>query len=52
MGSGELGETHVEVLVWNGEDLEVGVFADSLRDELVQRENVWHWRLAMAHDGS
>ena len=37
----ELG-TYVEVLVWNAQYLEVGVFADSLCDELVQGENVWH----------
>ena len=42
LGDWNLEETHVEGFVWDGKDLEVGVLADSLCDELVQRENVWH----------
>ena len=38
---GEL-ETYIEVLVWDAENLEVRVLADSLCDELVQGEDVWH----------
>ena len=33
-------ETYVEVFVWDSKDWKVGVVADSLRDELVQGENV------------
>lgn len=37
-----MGETYIEVLVGDAQDLEVWVFADSVCDELVQGENVWH----------
>ena len=42
---GTWGDTHVEVFIWDGKDLEVRMLADSLCDELVQGEDVWHgWR--------
>ena len=42
LGHWNLGEAYVEVFIWDGKDLEVGMLADSLCDELVQGEDVWH----------
>ena len=40
LGHWNLGEAYVEVFIWDGKDLEVGMLADSLCDEALGG----HWR--------